>query len=198
MTNHTYSKTKTLHRVADTLADLYASGLSDQYGIKWLQGARHRAWVFCRGEEARPAQPHRFCGIDRRPYGLDHYTPTDWMTLPKARSALDAKPNLLEVYRLPADIVHATDAVGYWPNPTALCDRMIEAIVAYVAALPQTCAFRHIRSGVPTTYDQPFRSIRSPRDDAVGRGLVMAPWLGPVKCRGCRASGAARAAKRAP
>ena len=47
------------------------------------------------------------------------------------------------------------------------------------------CAFRHIRSGVPTTYDQPFRSIRSPRDDAVGRGLVMAPWLGPVMCRGC-------------
>ena len=64
--------------------------------------------------------------------------------------------------------------------------------------LSYLCAFRHIRSGVPTTYDQPFRSIRSPRDDAVGRGLVMAPWLGPVKCRGCRASGAARAAKRAP
>ncbi|MEI4235184.1 hypothetical protein V8324_20315, partial [Roseovarius sp. D22-M7] len=31
------------------------------------------------------------------------------------------------------------------------------------------CAFRHIRSRVPTTYDQPFRRIRSPRDDAVGR-----------------------------
>ena len=65
-------------------------------------------------------------------------------------------------------------------------------------AYAATCAFRHIRSGVPTTYDQPFRSIRSPRDDAVGRGLVMAPWLGPVTGRGCRASGAARAAKRAP
>ena len=198
MTNHTYSKTKTLHRVADTLADLYASGLSDQYGIKWLKARATALGYSVEVKKRGPRNLYRFCGIDRRPYGLDHYTPTDWMTLPKARSALDAKPNLLEVYRLPADIVHATDAVGYWPNPTALCDRMIEAIVAYVAALPQTCAFRHIRSGVPTTYDQPFRSIRSPRDDAVGRGLVMAPWLGPVMCRGCSASGAARAAKRAP
>ena len=38
----------------------------------------------------------------------------------------------------------------------------------------------------------------SPRNDAVGRDLIMAPWPGPVKCRNCRASGAARAAKRAP
>ena len=76
---------------------------------------------------------------------------------------------------------------------------VLGAVVIFVFVLMLLgCAFRHIRSGVPTTYDQPFRSIRSPRDHAVGRGLVMAPWLGPVKCRGCRASGAARAAKRAP
>ncbi len=46
--------------------------------------------------------------------------------------------------------------------------------------IPPTCAFRHLRSGVPATSGQRFQGIRSPRDDAAKRRLLMSPEIGWV------------------
>ena len=60
------------------------------------------------------------------------------------------------------------------------------------------CAFRRIRSGVPTTSGQQFRNIRSPRDDAAKRWILMSPRMSGVKRFEPCDAGAARDAVRAP
>lgn len=69
---------------------------------------------------------------------------------------------------------------------------------ASVTLAPFGCAFRHIRSPVPTASDQLFRGIRSPRAVAAERGLVMSSRAVSVNRFGGGAVGAARGAKRAP
>jgi hypothetical protein len=71
---------------------------------------------------------------------------------------------------------------------------------ALLAAIEQSdcCAFRPIRSRIPSTSGQPFRGIRSFRDDAAERGFLMSPLFVLVNwCDRC-AVGAARGAERAP